>query len=363
MQVFEETSIDRILEKALTRFGQLGVVIGIISLLLSIRFAGRTEIFFSVMTISSGLFIWLSGFLELNYRPRALISQTFFSCVIGFGIGSGIFNGALISWLFVLPLFSWFYLGANHSLRTIIAFAVFLGFIFINPFDIEFHEYSLSEKINSFFNFSVAAVLIFFGNRVWKNFALQLHEALTMKDLLIREIYHRTRNNLALVDNFMRLEAAKSESDEVEQISDELTLKIQTIISVNERLYSGDSINSLDLDHFLNDLIPKIKELYRTRTLSVNFKTANHSITVSPDNAVKIGIILNELMTNSFKHAFKETESPEINLETKLFKQKVLIVYSDNGPGLSLDTDENFGTAVIRNLIKDLPDGSLSVTG
>lgn len=187
----------------------------------------------------------------------------------------------------------------------------------------------------------------------------ELDLSLQQKEVLLKEIHHRVKNNLTVISSLLELQS--------DNVTDELskstllqgTNRVRSIALIHQRLYQHEDFAAIELHGFANDLYRQIASVLKN-TNQQNIFTNNIAETqVDIDTAVPIGLILNELMTNSFKYAFTINAIGEmvIGLE-EIGKHEFMLVYKDNGPGLpkgfDLDNSPSLGMRLIHRLAYQL---------
>jgi len=156
------------------------------------------------------------------------------------------------------------------------------------------------------------------------------------KELLLKEIHHRVKNNLAIIIALINLQNSKVSGKEEEDVFEELHLRVHAVALVHDKLYENHNIASIDFYSYVNDLVNSIRQL------SVNCSEVTVSIDIDPDiyfdtdTLVPLGLIMNELLTNSFKYAYPDY-CGELSVSLSLKKQKYFLEVRDSGPGYSED--------------------------
>ncbi len=192
-----------------------------------------------------------------------------------------------------------------------------------------------------------------------------LLQALSERDLMLKEIHHRTQNNLTLINSLVRLREAAAESDAVKAALSDVSNRIQSIALVHSQLQKTEGLDNLELLPFLQLIVDQMTEALSTGQ-PVEAKVTGANPLVSARQAVDLGLLVGELVTNSIKHAFESQPDPRIAIEIGADDQKLELVICDNGRGLSEETLESadkssLGWRVIRS-IPPKYDGTLEIT-
>lgn len=157
------------------------------------------------------------------------------------------------------------------------------------------------------------------------------------KDILIQEIHHRVKNNLQFVGSLlnMQINSSTNETDTLSLI--DATRRIRAVALVHEMLYNQNEINGVEIKKYLTELILSINDVVNTKNLPINFVVEADTIDFSAKNAIAIGMITSELISNSIKYAFKMQKSPEIKINLKQQPEYNTIIFTvkDNGTGFT----------------------------
>ena len=166
-------------------------------------------------------------------------------------------------------------------------------------------------------------------------------------NLLIREQNHRIKNNLQIISGLLSLQANRIHDAKVREVIEASQSRVQTIGLIHKQLYDGMA-ERIQMDEFIPLLVHQIAASYGIVNLNGQFKI--DALQINAENANSIALIINELLTNSCKHAFPHVVKPAILLKLSRFTNGQLkMVYKDNGPGM--DTDQEFSKTFGMTLI------------
>lgn len=177
----------------------------------------------------------------------------------------------------------------------------------------------------------------------------KLESSLKEKEVLIKEIHHRVKNNLAVISGLFALQAMKIDDEKVIQLFNESQSRIKSIASIHEKLYQNDLLTSIEISSYLKDLLEDIKNTFRRSGKEIDVSVEGDEVTLNVNQAVPFGILANELITNTFKYAFPEYKKGAIKLTIKKEGKEIVFKVEDNGVGLP----ENF---------EEMKKGSLGMT-
>ncbi|MEX0720423.1 MAG: histidine kinase dimerization/phosphoacceptor domain -containing protein [Balneolaceae bacterium] len=186
----------------------------------------------------------------------------------------------------------------------------------------------------------------------------QIKEALQEKNVLLAEIHHRVKNNLAVVSGMMQLQAFEEEGDQyVQEKLLSSVSRIKSIALVHEQMYQSESFSNLRFDESLKLLVENISHISQMET-KVKIKFDTQKIELNINQALPCAIIINEVVTNIFKHAFKGRKNGEIKIQAIEKNGRVELSIKDNGRGvpenLTIDKSPSLGLKLINLLSKQL---------
>jgi PAS domain S-box-containing protein len=167
-----------------------------------------------------------------------------------------------------------------------------------------------------------------------------IRAALRDKDVLLRELYHRTKNNMQVISSLLNMEADRCGSDELRKTLRDMDTRILAMSLVHEKLYQSKNLDQIDLKDYLSNLAALVMESYDVRPDKVRLSIEAESVTLPIESAIPCGLLVNEIISNSLKHAFPGKRTGEINIRlTRLEGSQVLLEISDNGTGIPKNMD------------------------
>ena len=162
-----------------------------------------------------------------------------------------------------------------------------------------------------------------------------IRASLKEKEVLLRELYHRTKNNMQVVSSLIGLKSASIKDEQMVNILHEMKNRIQTIALVHQKLYQSQNLSRVDLKEYITDLVNLLVNSYSAEQDKITFTLNLENINVLIDTAVPCGLIINELISNSFKHAFPGDRKGNIYVQLKKLEEDTIeLVISDNGIGI-----------------------------
>ncbi|MFT7155523.1 MAG: two-component sensor histidine kinase [Parvicella sp.] len=167
-----------------------------------------------------------------------------------------------------------------------------------------------------------------------------IDKALLQKDILLKEVHHRVKNNLQIIGSLLNLQTKKLKNKAAIQAIEDSKNRVQAIALMHKSLYQDEHFNRVDLKGYIEDLIDNHKALFVSDKNKLHFEIEIEELMVSVDDAVPLGLIISELISNSIKHAFgKEVISPQITLILIITEDQISLTFSDNGIGVDADFD------------------------
>lgn len=167
-----------------------------------------------------------------------------------------------------------------------------------------------------------------------------LNQTLHEKETLIRELYHRTKNTLQVVRSMLLLQTENfSENIELQNLIRDTDLRIQAIIIVHNLLFKSRDLSKISIDHYIRELCNKVLKNFDTLDrISIKIEIEDQNILL--DTAIPLGLVFNELMTNSLKHAFPGNKKGLISIKIqKTNEESIRLIFSDDGIGVGSEFD------------------------
>jgi PAS domain S-box-containing protein len=183
--------------------------------------------------------------------------------------------------------------------------------------------------------------------------------SLREKDLLLREIHHRVKNNLQIIASLLKLQSRHIGDPRVLESLNESQSRIRTMALVHERIYRSSNLAEINLRDYLTYLTRQIFQFYNIQHNQVESSVVVDEILTDIDTVTPLGLIVNELVSNSLKHAFPDGRKGKISLTCTSEGQDIVsVVYQDNGIGLPVGLDwkqtESLGLRLVNSLIDQL---------
>ncbi len=186
----------------------------------------------------------------------------------------------------------------------------------------------------------------------------QIATSLREKEILLKEIHHRVKNNMQVVSSLLFMQARSTQQPEVRDILLESQNRIRSIALVHEKLYQSEDFKRIDYKDYLEKIAHHIFESYQISPGSIHLDVRSEDVFLSIEKAVPLSLIINELITNSIKHAFPKGLSGEIRIDFSLENSRYRLIYQDSGPGIpdkgAIEKPDTLGMQLIRGLAGQL---------
>ena len=187
----------------------------------------------------------------------------------------------------------------------------------------------------------------------------RLRRSLKEKEVLLAEIHHRVKNNLAVITGLLELQRYSTPEEDAQNALYESQMRVNSIALIHEKLYQSEDLSQISFDVYIEELSDIILKslVHNKRDIQLNIDADAVELTIN--QAIPCGLILNEIITNSFKHAFKDTEEGSIDIIFKEEEDKQLtLIIEDDGSGLpenlSNESTDSLGMTLISTLTKQL---------
>ncbi|MCG6551215.1 MAG: sensor histidine kinase [Candidatus Magnetominusculus sp. LBB02] len=188
----------------------------------------------------------------------------------------------------------------------------------------------------------------------------QLRLSLEEKVLLLHEINHRVKNNLAIIASLLKMQMSFIDDSNDKNILKETESRIRAIALIHDMLYIYDDLTKIDFKAYIEKLTQHIRSIYSLELRHVKINTDVSDVMLEVKRAVPCGILVNELLTNSIKYAFPHGRSGTIYLTMHtLPDDNVEVIVSDDGIGIPLDMDINNHESMGFSLINGIAEGQL----
>jgi two-component sensor histidine kinase len=196
----------------------------------------------------------------------------------------------------------------------------------------------------------------------------QLKASVKEKEILLKEIHHRVKNNLQIISSLLNLQSKYFDDEKYRQFYKESQDRIKSMVLIHDKLYQSKDLVNIDASNYINGLSKHLFESYNVRSDFIAFKTSIEDITINIDTAIPCGLIINELISNALKYAFvKGSKDKKAEVKIQFCRNKgdsIELIVSDNGIGFPKNLDfrntESFGLQLVCALVAQL-DGNIKL--
>jgi PAS domain S-box-containing protein len=192
----------------------------------------------------------------------------------------------------------------------------------------------------------------------------KIKASLKEKEVMLKEIHHRVKNNMQIISSLINLQSARISDRKTAMMLKSSQDRIKSMAIIHEKLYQSEDFTKVDLDKYVRGLTDHLLLTYGVDRKNIRFHTQIKDIFLDINRAIPCGLIINELLTNSLKHAFPNGNKGEIKIAVHcLENQKTELLVRDNGVGIPEDTDirkaDSLGMTLVKILAEDQLKGSI----
>ncbi len=175
-----------------------------------------------------------------------------------------------------------------------------------------------------------------------------IENSLVEKDSLLKEIHHRVKNNLQMVSSLLSLQTKNTRSKAAIEALEEGKSRVKAMALIHQKLYQNEDLSVIEMQSYIESLINSVQSVYKKGGHNINITIDAEGVELDIDRAIPFGLILNELVSNSFKYAFPDDdENGKIYIHIRKIDEKDgYFEYSDNGIGLPEDTEERASSSM-----------------
>ncbi|MCK4910935.1 MAG: PAS domain S-box protein [Thermodesulfovibrionales bacterium] len=192
-----------------------------------------------------------------------------------------------------------------------------------------------------------------------------ISSSLVEKEVLLREIHHRVKNNMAVIIAFLNLQKGAIDDNSIKDILDMCMARIYSMALVHEKLFKNDNLALINVKSYIDDLITYlINSMMHMDSLKASIVIdVDNKMTLDLDTLIPVGLLINELLTNSVKHAINDIPKPRIYLGLNKVSELYTLKFKDNGKGISETINigrKTMGLRLINSFVKQL-EGKIEV--
>lgn len=183
----------------------------------------------------------------------------------------------------------------------------------------------------------------------------ELQKSVKEKEILLKEIHHRVKNNMEIISSLLNMQAYKSEDLKFKEAMKESRSKIHAMALVHEFLYLGENLAYINVNEYIEKLIDDITELYESHNTKIDYDLNIDKLEFSINRCIQVGMLLHELCVNAFKYAFSEDKKNLLCIHMKLVDDQIHMKIRDNGEGVKdlgkLEKSDSIGMQLIHSIV------------
>lgn len=225
-----------------------------------------------------------------------------------------------------------------------ISFIVICSFLFL-----------LTVFIVAYFNVLLKYIKLSENNTIATGLKLELNRTITEKELLIRELHHRVKNNLQIVVSLLNIQARICKNSQIDLFIDKCEKRIKSMLLIHEMLCFSSNVSSVNFKKYIQKLIHNI---YKTYDAShINYKIEMDVVEFTIEIAIPLGLITNEIINNSYKYGFPEKKSGEVTVNLIVLEDNLYqLIISDNGIGFDISSKKlgSIGLDIVQLLVNQM---------
>lgn len=191
-----------------------------------------------------------------------------------------------------------------------------------------------------------------------KNAENKLRKSLEEKDVLMAEIHHRVKNNLAVISSLLELTVQNEEDEGIKKKLLDSELRLKTIALIHEKLYHSENLSNISFDHYIRELISGISKKMGSEAPKIRVFYELDAVDLNINQGIPAALIVNELVTNVYKHAFKRRNKGVLRIYMSQIKNWITLCIRDNGSGFvyspKTSCNEKLGIKLINMLTEQL---------
>lgn len=182
-------------------------------------------------------------------------------------------------------------------------------------------------------------------------------KSLKERDLLLKEIHHRVKNNLQIISSLLNLQADSLESDTAKDAVKEGQHRVKSMALIHQKLYSAQDVRGVYVQDYLENLSAELFRAFGVDPEKISWEINASGLKLDIDTVIPLGLIINELITNALKYAFNEVENGLLKIEINQVGEKLHVLVQDNGQGMDekeIERANSFGWRMITSLCRKL---------
>ena len=198
-----------------------------------------------------------------------------------------------------------------------------------------------------------------------QNAQVKLKNALAEKEVLLKEVHHRVKNNLQIVSSLLQLQSQTLKDPEAIKVLRETQNRIESISLIHKNLYISANIGQIDVGDYIDNLAASLLISYQIWPGKIGLETDIDSGSLNVDQAIACGLVINELISNALKHAFPNQQAGTISIALRNVDNNIEMTIRDNGIGLpdnlNWTTTDSLGLSLVYDLVTEQLEGDITI--
>ncbi len=298
-------------------------------------------------------------YIDIHHLSYMMIGVSTFVIAMSFVL-HGMYPELSLFWFASLPVFVFYFLGMKEGIKwnaylfTVIVSLPLISYIF----DVKLvYEWKVISQI--LFGFLVITYMLYIVERERSSYETRLNDAIEENKMLLKEVHHRTKNNLQVIMSLLESQSLKIENPKYKRIFESHIDRLKAMSLMHKNLYVNKKFGHINIKQYLEEIIKSLKAYTQH-----NIYSQIEDITIDMKSAMNIGLIVNEAVSNSIEHAFGDDMIGTIDVVLENLDDRFLLLIKDNGKGFDTDKMYNsLGVTLINDLATTLPNYSIYVNG
>ncbi|MBD2530151.1 PAS domain S-box protein [Nostoc flagelliforme FACHB-838] len=194
---------------------------------------------------------------------------------------------------------------------------------------------------------------------------VKLKAALAEKEVLLKEVHHRVKNNLQIVSSLLQLQSQTLKDPEAIKVLRESQNRIESISLIHKNLYTSANIGQIDVAAYIQNLATSLLISYQLCPEKISLETDINPLRLNVDQAIACGLVINELISNALKHAFPNQQEGIISIILHNSGNRIELIIQDNGIGLPDNLDwrntDSLGLSLVHDLVTEQLEGNITL--
>ena len=186
----------------------------------------------------------------------------------------------------------------------------------------------------------------------------QLKKSVHEKEILLKEIHHRVKNNMQVISSILKLQSAYVKDEKTVELLNECRNRISSMAFIHAALYMTKDFSNVSFSDYVSNIAGNLQQSYVSADKKILLKVDIPKVNLHIDDAIPCGLIINELLSNSFKYAFAKKKKGTVGISVKVKKENIILAIWDNGAGfpknINYKDTESLGLQLVSSLTEQI---------